>query len=163
MDSRYSDLWRGGSGGATTAPRRRETAQARRARARRRCWKPRRVAVSRDLGLPPVDPRVADLVMAAARRLEAEGVIVEEAHPDLRETRECAQTLRALSYANMAPLLERHRDLLKPEVVWNIEKGLTITGDSAEIRYPPTSSSTPARRPMPYTGGRSRRDSSITR
>jgi amidase len=94
-------------------------------------WKPKRVAVSRDLGLPPVDPEVAGQVMAAAAKLEAEGVIVEEAHPDLRETRECAQTLRALSYANMRPLLDKHRDLLKPEVVWNIEKGLKLTG--AEI------------------------------
>lgn len=94
-------------------------------------WKPRRVAVSRDLGIPPVDRRVADLVMAAAARLEQQGVIVEEAHPDLRETRECALVLRALGYANMAPLLEKHRDLLKPEVVWNIEKGLRLTG--AEI------------------------------
>jgi amidase len=94
-------------------------------------WKPRKVAVSRDLGLPPVDGRVADLVMAAAAQLAQQGVIVEEAHPDLRETRECAQTLRALAYANMRPLLETHRDLLKPEVVWNIEKGLGLTG--AEI------------------------------
>lgn len=94
-------------------------------------WKPKRIAVSRDLGLPPVDPRVAELVLAAARKLEAEGVIVEEAHPDLSETRDCAQTLRALSYANMRPLLDTHRDLLKPEVVWNIEKGLGLTG--AEI------------------------------
>jgi amidase len=94
-------------------------------------WKPRKVAVSRDLGLPPVDGRVADLVMAAAAKLAQQGVIVEEAHPDLRETRECAQTLRALAYANMRPLLETHRDLLKPEVVWNIEKGLGLTG--AEI------------------------------
>jgi amidase len=100
-------------------------------KAARSGWRPKRVAVSRDLGLPPVDPRVADLVMAAARKLEAQGVIVEEAHPDLRETRECAQALRALSYANMKPLLHTHRDLLKPEVVWNIEKGLKITG--AEI------------------------------
>jgi amidase len=100
-------------------------------KAARSGWKPRRVAVSRDLGLPPVDGRVADLVVAAARKLEAEGVIVEEAHPDLRETRECAQTLRALSYAGMKPLLDRHRDLMKPEVVWNIERGLTLTG--AEI------------------------------
>lgn len=92
-------------------------------------WKPRRVALSRDLGLPPVDPEVARIVMAAALKLEAEGVIVEEAHPDLRETRECAQTLRALSYANMRPLLERHRELLKPEVVWNIERGLRLTGE----------------------------------
>ncbi|WP_374331645.1 amidase [Aestuariivirga sp.] len=94
-------------------------------------WKPGRVAVSRDLGLPPVDRRVAEIVMTAARKLEAQGVIVEEAHPDLRETRDCAQTLRALSYANMKPLLDRHRGLLKPEVVWNIEKGLALTG--AEI------------------------------
>jgi amidase len=94
-------------------------------------WKPRKVAVSRDLGLPPVDRRVADLVMAAAEKLAAQGVIVEEAHPDLRETRECAQTLRALSYASKRPLLETHRDLLKPEVVWNIERGLALTG--AEI------------------------------
>jgi amidase len=94
-------------------------------------WKPKRVAVSRDLGLPPVDRRVADLVLSAARKLETQGVIVEEAHPDMRETRECAQTLRALSYANMKPLLDTHRALLKPEVIWNIEKGLTLTG--AEI------------------------------
>lgn len=94
-------------------------------------WKPRKVAVSRDLGLPPVDPEIASLVMAAAEKLAAEGVIVEEAHPDVSETRECAQTLRALAYSNMYPLLEQHRDLLKPDVVWNIEKGLALTG--AEI------------------------------
>jgi len=94
-------------------------------------WKPRKVAVSRDLGLPPVAREVADLVLAAAKKLAQHGIIVEEAHPDLRETRECAQTLRALAYANMRPLLDKHRDLLKPEVVWNIEKGLGLTG--AEI------------------------------
>lgn len=98
-------------------------------KAARSGWKPKRVAVSRDLGLPPVDPGVARLVMAAARQLEAEGVIVEEAHPDLSETRECAQILRALSYANMRPLLEQYRDLLKPEVIWNIERGLRLTGE----------------------------------
>ena len=94
-------------------------------------WKPKRVAISRDLGIPPVDREVGDIVMAAARRFEEAGVIVEEAHPDLHETRECAQTLRALSYANMKPLLDNHRGLLKPEVIWNIEEGLKLTG--AEI------------------------------
>ncbi len=97
--------------------------------AARSCWKPRRVAVSRDLGIPPVDKTVAAAVMAAASKLEAEGVIVEEAHPDMKETRECAQVLRALSYANMRPLLEKHRELLKPEVIWNIERGLRLTGE----------------------------------
>ena len=91
-------------------------------------WRPRRVAVSRDLGLPPVDREVAGLVLAAAAKLEAAGVIVEEAHPDLTEARDCARTLRALSYATMKPLVDAHRDLLKPEVVWNIEQGLALTG-----------------------------------
>ena len=95
-------------------------------------WLPRRVAFSRDLGITPVDPEVARIVEAAAARLEDAGVAVEEAHPDLTEAHECFQTLRALSFATgMLPLLEAHRDKLKPEVVWNIEKGLNLT--AAEI------------------------------
>ena len=91
--------------------------------------KPRRVAVSPDLGLTPVDPEVAGLVMAAAHKLQAAGVIVEQAHPDLPDALECFQTLRALGYATgMRQLLIDHRDKLKPEVVWNIEKGLALTG-----------------------------------
>ena len=92
--------------------------------------KPRRVAVSRDLGITPVDPEVAALVLAAARKLEATGVIVEEAHPDLSEAMQCFQTLRAIGYATgKRELLLNHRDLLKPEVIWNIEKGLKLSGD----------------------------------
>ena len=88
-------------------------------------WKPRRVAVSRDLGISPVDPEIAEMVLAAARKLEAEGVIVEEAHPDLSEAMNCFQTLRAIGYATgMRQLLLEHRDKLKPEVIWNIEEGL---------------------------------------
>ena len=91
-------------------------------------WKPKKVALSRDLGITPVDPEVAKIVEAAARRFEDAGVIVEEAHPDLSEAHECFQTLRALAFATgMKPLLEAHRDKLKPEVIWNIEKGLALT------------------------------------
>ena len=93
-------------------------------------WKPKKVAVSRDLGITPVDPEVAKIVEAAARRFEDAGVIVEEVHPDLSEAHECFQILRALSFATgMKPLLEAHRDKLKPEVIWNIEKGLALTAD----------------------------------
>lgn len=93
-------------------------------------WRPKRIAVSRDLGVTPVDVEVAELVMAAARKLEAAGVIVEEAHPDLHEAMECFQVLRALGFATgMRQLLIDHRDRLKPEVIWNIEKGLQLTGD----------------------------------
>jgi amidase len=96
-------------------------------------WKPRRVAVSRDLGLPPVHREVAAIIMAAAQRLAAEGIIVEEAHPDLREARSCNEVLRAMSFAGLQPLLEKHRAMMKPEVVWNIERGLALSG--AEIAF----------------------------
>ena len=91
--------------------------------------KPKRVALSRDLGITPVEPEVADIVMAAGRRFAEAGVIVEEAHPDFSEAHECFQTLRALSFATgLKPLLDQHRDKLKPEVIWNIEKGLALDG-----------------------------------
>jgi amidase len=91
-------------------------------------WKPKRVAYSADLGITPVDPEVAAITRDAALRLAGEGVIVEEAHPDFAEAHECFQVLRAQSFAiNLGGLLASHRDLLKPEVVWNIEKGLALT------------------------------------
>jgi amidase len=93
-------------------------------------WRPKRVAYSPDLGITPVDPEVARITRAAAERLAAEGVVVEEAHPDFTEAHECFQILRAHSFAvSRAKLLREHRDLLKPEVIWNIEKGLALTAD----------------------------------
>jgi amidase len=90
-------------------------------------WKPRKVAYSADLGITPVDPEVAAITRKAAKRLGETGVIVEEAHPDLREAHECFQVLRAFDYViSKAHLLRDHRDKLKPEVIWNIEKGLTL-------------------------------------
>jgi amidase len=54
--------------------------------------------------------------------------VVEEAHPDLSELHEAYQTLRAYRFAvGMKPLFEAHRDKLKPDVIWNIKKGLAIT------------------------------------
>jgi amidase len=89
---------------------------------------PRRVAFSRDLGLTPVAREVADLCEAAARSLEGAGVAVEEAQPDLSEAHEVFQVLRALDFATgLGPLLDEHRALLKPEVIWNIERGLALT------------------------------------
>ncbi|MEO6608361.1 MAG: amidase family protein [Aestuariivirga sp.] len=96
--------------------------------------KPRRIAVSRNLGITPVDPEVADIIVAAAAKLAGEGVIVEEVHPELGEAMHCFQTLRALGFATgMRTLLRDHRDLLKPEVIWNIEKGLVLSGDEIAI------------------------------
>jgi len=95
--------------------------------------RPKRVAYSATLGITPVDPEVAAITKKAAMRFAEAGVEVEEAHPDLREAHECFQVLRAFDYAvTKAKLLREHRALLKPEVIWNIEKGLKLSIEEIE-------------------------------
>ena len=90
--------------------------------------KPKRIAYSPDLGITPVDPEVVAITRKAAQRFAEAGAIVEEAHPDLREAHECFHVLRAFDFAiSKAALLRSKRDLLKPEVIWNIEEGLKLT------------------------------------
>jgi amidase len=91
--------------------------------------KPARIAFSADLGLTPVDPAVAAAFHDAVGRLEGAGLPMVEASPDFTGAHQAFQVLRAVAYAMaMGPLLEAHRDLLKPEVVWNVEKGLALDG-----------------------------------
>ena len=101
--------------------------------AARGSWRPRRVAWSADLGITRVDGEVAAITAAAAQRFAALGATVEEAHPDLSGLHDCFQTLRAYDFfMRKAVLLREHRALLKPEVVWNIEKGLRLTLEDME-------------------------------
>ncbi len=91
---------------------------------------PGRVAYSPDLGITPIAPEVRAACDAAAERLAASGVDVELAHPDLADAPEAFQVLRAAWFvADLGPLLETDRDLLKPDIVWNIEKGLALTAE----------------------------------
>jgi amidase len=93
------------------------------------CPTPRRVAFSRDLGIVPVHPEVAAICEAAAQRFADMGAIVEEACPDFSRAIDCFQVLRAhLFAADHAGHLRDHRDLLKEDVVWNVEKGLRVDG-----------------------------------
>jgi amidase len=95
--------------------------------------KPKRIAYSPDLGITPVDPEVVAVTRKAAQRFAEAGAIVEEAHPDLREAHECFHVLRAFDFAlSKAALLRTKRDLLKPEVIWNIEEGLKLTVEQLE-------------------------------
>ncbi|MGA8899423.1 amidase [Bradyrhizobium sp.] len=95
--------------------------------------RPKRVAYSPDLGITPVDPEVAAITRQAASRFAEAGVIVEEAHPDLREAHECFHVLRAFDFAiTKAALLRSKREYLKPEVIWNIEEGLKLSVDQLE-------------------------------
>jgi amidase len=95
--------------------------------------KPKRIAYSPDLGITPVDREVAAVTRKAAERFAEAGAIVEEAHPDLREAHECFHVLRAFDFAvSKAALLRTKRDMLKPEVIWNIEEGLKLSMEQIE-------------------------------
>jgi amidase len=93
--------------------------------------KPKRVALAVDLGgATPVDQPTRAIVRQAADKLANAGVEIVEASPDFSGAMETFHVLRGLGYvANMRGLLERHRDKLKPDVIWNIEAGMALTAD----------------------------------
>jgi len=87
----------------------------------------KRVAFSPDLGGFAVAAEVKEVCARAARRFAELGASVEEAAPDLSDAREIFQVLRALKFVvGHEEKLSRHRDKLKPEVIWNIERGLKL-------------------------------------
>ena len=91
--------------------------------------KPARIAFSPDLGVGfPVDSEVAEACAEAARAFQGLGVGVEEACPDLKSTRNIFRVLRAAAFVSgPGALMEKHRDLLKPEIIGNVELGLGLS------------------------------------
>ena len=91
--------------------------------------KPARIAISTDLGIArTVDREVRGACKATAEKLSRDGVTVEEAHPDLSDAEKTFLTLRgAVFVGRHAQLMEKHRDLYKPEIIDNTEFGLKLT------------------------------------
>lgn len=76
----------------------------------------------------PVDPEIVAVVLAQAAVLESLGAEVDEACPDLRWADEVFDVTRAYDMAaRLGDVVERHRDRVKEEVVWNVERGLALT------------------------------------
>jgi amidase len=91
---------------------------------------PKRVALILAPAGLPIEPEVVAACRAAADKLAQAGIIVEEASPDFGGVGRAFQTLRAVDFSSgMAALLKQHRDQLKPDVIWNIEKGLALTSE----------------------------------
>ena len=88
-----------------------------------------RVAWSPDLGSFPVQRDVLRVLEPTIRIFEELGCEVDTAHPDFSGAHEIFQTLRAHMYAKAhGQKLAAHRDRMKDAVVWNIEKGLALSG-----------------------------------
>jgi amidase len=90
---------------------------------------PRRVAFTADYsGRMPIDREVREICTRAARRFEELGCIVEEASPDIGAADEAFHILRSQHFVVDRELqLRSHRDKLKPDIVWNTERGLAQT------------------------------------
>ncbi|GGU45646.1 amidase [Nocardioides albus] len=95
---------------------------------------PARVAYSADLGVLPVDQTVRRVTRDSLAHFTAMGAEVVDAEPDFGDAYEAFQILRAHLIATMhASTLERHRDLIKADIVWNIEKGLAQS--TADVQW----------------------------
>lgn len=95
--------------------------------------KPLKIAYSEDLGITQTSSEVTEVCNAAIAKLEQEKVNVEINHPDLSMMDAAFEVPRALAYAqSYGTDLANTREIMKPEVVWNVEKGLDLGAE--EIR-----------------------------
>ena len=88
-----------------------------------------RIAWSSDFGGLPIDPRVSTVLESQRHVFTDLGCEVEEACPDLSDAYDAFQVQRAAGLVeSRGPLLEKHRHQMKDTAIWNIEKGLALTG-----------------------------------
>jgi amidase len=90
---------------------------------------PRRIAFTTDFnGQLPVDRETQALTRAAMHRFEEMGCIVEEVAPDLAALGEAFLILRSQAFVvDREAQLATHRDRIKPDIIWNTERGLAAT------------------------------------
>ncbi len=91
--------------------------------------RPKRIAFTTDFnGQLPVDRETREICAKAVRAFEAAGCIVEEFAPDLGQLGEAFLILRSQSFVvDREAQLQTHRELLKPDIIWNTERGLKAT------------------------------------
>ncbi|WP_316162917.1 amidase [Bradyrhizobium sp. SZCCHNRI20481] len=92
---------------------------------------PKRVAFSADLNIGPVDPEVACIVQNAAARLQANGVIVDQASPNLDGVQRCFRVMRAYVLAcGLGSVLRKQGTLVRStDIRENVTEGLKLTID----------------------------------
>lgn len=90
-----------------------------------------RIGWSPDFGLGvPVEEEVLRVLRRRLAVFEEAGAIVEEAAPDLSRADEVFRVTRARDFAaGLGGIVAEHRELIKPEVVWNVELGRAATAD----------------------------------
>lgn len=97
-----------------------------------------RIAWSRDLGGLPVDPRTSAVIESQRVTFNNIGCDIEDVDPDLTHADETFLTWRGWARElSQKDLLKNHRNELKETLVWDIERGVELSGPDigeAEIK-----------------------------
>jgi amidase len=92
--------------------------------------KPSRIAISDDLGIASISDQVLDPFNRFIGELEKAGCETSEQNPDLSGVHDTFDVLRAHSYAiSRQQTLAENPGIMKPEVVWNIETGISLSAE----------------------------------
>ncbi len=90
--------------------------------------KPQRVAISHDLGVTRVNGEILTVLDDLIHTLANAGCHIVADQPQLENVHETFDTLRAHTYAvSLEGLLAEHSDTLKPEIVWNVSRGMELS------------------------------------
>jgi amidase len=90
---------------------------------------PKRIAfTARFGGAISMDRETEEICAREVRRFEALGTVVEEAHPEIGDLNEAFLVLRSQHFVvDREKMLLEHRDKLKPDIIWQTERGLKET------------------------------------
>lgn len=89
-----------------------------------------RVAWSPDLGIAPVEREVKQVAETAAKVFARLGARVEDGHADFSTVQEIIRVSRGLRMAALhADKLAKWREVMNPNLVWNIEQGLKLSAE----------------------------------
>eukprot|EP01008_Symbiontida_sp_HLA12_P001977 NODE_323_length_985_cov_287.425754_g319_i0.p1 GENE.NODE_323_length_985_cov_287.425754_g319_i0~~NODE_323_length_985_cov_287.425754_g319_i0.p1 ORF type:complete len:279 (+),score=49.21 NODE_323_length_985_cov_287.425754_g319_i0:81-917(+) len=97
----------------------------------------KRVAWHENMDVCTVDPEVASICHAAAKWFgDREGATFATAFPTVHDPVGLFDVLRAERYcSNLLKLARAHPDVLKPEVIWNAERGAQFTPEQIEAAH----------------------------
>lgn len=90
-----------------------------------------RIGYSFDFGIGvPVEPEVIEVLRGQLAVFEAAGAVLEEATIDFQDADQVFGNVRAFDFAtNLGGLVKTKGELIKPEVIWNVQKGWDLDGE----------------------------------
>ncbi len=90
---------------------------------------PARIAFAADFGgAMAMDAETAEICAREVRRFESLGCVIEPAHPEIGALMEAFLVLRSQHFVvDREALLAAHRDQVKPDIIWQTERGLAET------------------------------------